>query len=194
MRLLFSFGASSDVSEAMLSRFTPATPEALLMEPLLPVAEPPGVWGGVGPKVYEPAAAMDGTLLMEGVGLFMAGGAFWSGGWAKLDCVAALEADMLRAGEAGRAGFVKGDADGAGGGAIEPLLLAGFEGCLEIAGTAGAAVGVACGVEAAEFARATEIGVGVCRTVLTGWCTVPSSPGAKHNAEQKPSEEVINSV
>lgn len=82
MRLLFSFGASSEVSDATLSRFTPVTgtPDALLIEPLWPVADPPGVCGGVkrgtGPEAFEPAAAMDGTLLMEGVGLFMAGGAF----------------------------------------------------------------------------------------------------------------------
>lgn len=56
-------------------------------------------------------------------------------------------------------------------------------------------MGVAWGVEAAELALPTEIGVGVCRTVLgAGWCTVPSSPGANDSAEQKPSEEVINNV
>lgn len=103
---------------------------------------------------------------------------------------------MLRAGEAGRAALVKGEAEGAGGGAIElPLFGGGLEGCLGRAGTAGAAVGVAWGVEAAEFALATEMGVGVCRTVFgAGWCTVPSSPGANDKAEQKPSEDVIRSV
>jgi hypothetical protein len=35
-----------------------------------------------------------------------------------------------------------------------------------MAGTAGTVVGVACGVEAAEFALATEMGVGVCRAIL----------------------------
>lgn len=35
-----------------------------------------------------------------------------------------------------------------------------------MAGTVGTVVGVACGVEAAEFALATEMGVGVCRAIL----------------------------
>jgi hypothetical protein len=122
MRLRFSRLGSSEVSGATLSRFTPAT--APKLEPLL-LLGPPGVCGGVnkgkGPDVPEPAAVIEGTLLIEGVGLFITGGAFWSGGCAKLDCVAALEADMLRAGEAGRAGCEKGDGEGAGGGAIVPL-------------------------------------------------------------------------
>lgn len=80
MRLLFSLLPSSEVSEATLSRLTPATtPEALLIEPLLWLG-PPGVWGGVtkgkAPDAPEPAAVIEGTLLMEGVGLFMTGGAF----------------------------------------------------------------------------------------------------------------------
>lgn len=123
MRLRFSLlpFASSDVSEATLSRLTPATtPDALLIDPLLLWPDPPGVCGGVTRgKAPEPAAVIEGTLLIEGVGLFMAGGAFWSGGWAKL---AALDADMLRAGDAGRAGCEKGEGDGAGGGAIVPLF------------------------------------------------------------------------
>jgi len=167
MRLRFSRLGSSELSDATLSRLTPATAPGF--EPLL-LLGPPGVCGGVnkgrGPDAPEPAAVMEGTLLMEGVGLFITGGAFWSGGCAKLDCVAALEADMLRAGETGRAGCENGDGEGAGGGAIVPLLLDWFEGCLAIAGTAGAVVGVACGVEAAEFALATEMGVGVCRAML----------------------------
>lgn len=80
--------------------------------------------------------------------------------------MAALEADMLRAGETGRAGCEKGEAEGAGGGAIVPLLFDWFDGCRAIAGTAGTVVGVACGVEAAELALATEMGVGVCRAML----------------------------
>ena len=58
------------------------------------------------------------------------------------------------------------------------------------------AVGVGCGVEAVEFAFATEIGVGVCFALLAvlAWYGVPSSPGAKVRAEQKPSEDVIRSV
>jgi hypothetical protein len=84
--------------------------------------------------------------------------------------VAALEADMLRAGETGRAGWEKGDGDGAGGGAIVPLLLFDwFESWRAIiAGIAGIVVGVACGVDAAELALATEMGVGVCRAMLGG--------------------------
>lgn len=50
----------------------------------------------------EPAAARDGSELIDGVGLFMTGGAFWSGTRAKLASVAMLEADMLLAGLAGR--------------------------------------------------------------------------------------------
>jgi hypothetical protein len=78
---------------------------------------------------------------------------------------------MLRAGETGRAGWENGEGDGAGGGAIVPLLLLLFdwlEGCRAIAGTAGIVVGVACGVDAAELALATEMGVGVCRAMLGG--------------------------
>jgi hypothetical protein len=162
---------SSELSDAILSRLTPAT---TLSVELLLLLGPPGVWGGVykgrGPEAPDPAAVMEGTLLIEGVGLFMTGTAFWSGTCAKLDCVAALEADMLRAGETGRAGWEKGDGDGAGGGAIVPLLLFDwFESWRAIiAGTAGIVVGVACGVDAAELALATEMGVGVCRAMLGG--------------------------
>lgn len=171
MRLRFSRLGSSGISDATLSRFTPATAIAPRLWPLL-LLGPPGVCGGVNkgrePDGPEPAAVVEGTLLITGVGLFITGGAFWSGGCAKLDCVAALEADMLRAGEAGRAGCENGDGEGAGGGAIVLLLFDWFEGCLAIAGTAGTVVGVACGVEVAEFALATEIGVGVCRAMLGG--------------------------
>lgn len=77
MRLRFSLLLSSEVSEATLSRLTPATaPEVTLLLAL----GPPGVCGGVnkgkGPALLEPAAVMEGTLLMDGVGLFMTGGAF----------------------------------------------------------------------------------------------------------------------
>jgi hypothetical protein len=139
---------SSELSDATLSRLTPAT---TLKVELLLLLDPPGVCGGVnkgrGPEALEPAAVMEGTLLIEGVGLFMTGTAFWSGTCAKLDCVAA-----------------------AGGGAIVPLLLFDwFESWRAIiAGTAGIVVGVACGVDAAELALATEMGVGVCRAMLGG--------------------------
>lgn len=111
-------------------------------------------------ETFEPAAVMDGMLLMEGVGLFMTGSGFWSGGCAKL---AELEADMLRAGEAGRAGCEKGEGDGAGGGAIVLLLLWFEDWRAIVAGSAGTVVGVACGVEVAELALATEMGAGVWR-------------------------------
>jgi hypothetical protein len=71
-------------------------------------------------ETFEPAAVMEGMLLIDGVGLFMAGGGFWSGGWAML---VVLEADMLRAGDAGRAGCENGEGEGAGGGAIALLML-----------------------------------------------------------------------
>lgn len=66
----------------------------------------------------EPAAASEGMELNDGVGLFMTGGAFWSGTRAKLASVAMLEADMLRAGLAGLpptdpGTLVKGDGDAA---------------------------------------------------------------------------------
>jgi hypothetical protein len=68
---------SSELSEAMLSRLTPAT---TLKVELLLLLGPPGVCGGVnsgkGPEAPEPAAVMEGTLLIEGVGLFMTGTAF----------------------------------------------------------------------------------------------------------------------
>jgi hypothetical protein len=61
----------------MLSRLTPATTPKV---ELLLWLGPPGVCGGVnkgrGPEAPEPAAVMEGTLLMEGVGLFMTGTAF----------------------------------------------------------------------------------------------------------------------
>jgi hypothetical protein len=31
-------------------------------------------------ETFEPAAVIEGMLLMEGVGLFMTGSGFWSGG------------------------------------------------------------------------------------------------------------------
>ena len=60
----------------------------------------------------DPAAATEGIALNDGVGLFMAGSAFWSGTRAKLASVAMLEADMLRAGDAGRAEKVDGEPAG----------------------------------------------------------------------------------
>ena len=66
---------------------------------------------------------------------------------------------------------MKGDGEGAGGGAIVPLLMGGFDDCRDIGwGIAGAvaAVGVACGVDAAELALPIEIGVGVCLDTAAG--------------------------
>jgi hypothetical protein len=82
----------------------------------------------------EPAAATDGSEVRLGAGLFIAGGAFWSGARAKLDSVAILDADMLRAGDAGRGADVKGEGDGCaiGGGAGVALCE---EGWRAIAGT-----------------------------------------------------------
>jgi hypothetical protein len=108
---------------------------------------------------------MEGMLLIDGVGLFIAGGGFWSGGCAKL---VVLEADMLRAGEAGRAGCENGEGDGAGGGAIVLLLLWFEDWRAIIAGSAGTVVGVACGVDVAELALATEMGAGVWRGAFGG--------------------------
>lgn len=84
----------------------------------------PGVWGGVKSGippafVFEPVAAIGGMALIDGVGLFMAGGAFWSGARAKLASVPILEADMLLAGEAGRTTEANGDCDGFAGPTLE---------------------------------------------------------------------------
>ena len=87
---------------------------------------------------------------------------------------------MLRAGEAGRIEGVNGDGDWAGyaagsdGGALFEIevddgrAIDGIGGCASVAEVA---VGVACGVDAAEFAFATEIGAGVCLSLLCdgGW-------------------------
>lgn len=123
----------------------------------------------------DPAAAREGMELNDGVGLFMTGGAFWSGTRAKLASVAMLDADMLRAGLAGLpptdpGTLVKGDGDAAatGGGAgvaleIGGLLLDAGRGMGGTEPCVGAAepVGVGCGVDAAEFAFATDIGAGL---------------------------------
>lgn len=70
--------------------------------------------GSDDPGLDEPAAASEGKGVMDGVGLFITGGAFWSGTRAKLASVAMLETDMLLAGLAGRpptqpAAVTKGD-------------------------------------------------------------------------------------
>jgi len=147
----------------------------------------------------EPAAAIDGMELRLGVGLFIAGGAFWSGARAKLASVATLEVDMLLVGDAGCADVVNGD-----GGGLDPAeSLFCDVCCLSTAGSAVAwagmgcaAVGVAWGVDVAEFALTADIGVGVCLApvVTGGGHTVPSSPGAKVRTEQKPSDEVMSNV
>ena len=68
---------------------------------------------GIPPPVPDPDAATDGREVRDGVGLFIAGGAFWSGARAKLlASVATLETDMLRAGDSGRAAGVKGEGEG----------------------------------------------------------------------------------
>lgn len=127
-----------------------------------------------GRFAIDPAAATDGREVILGVGLFITGGAFWSGTRAKLASVVMLEVDMLRAGETGLGADAKGEGDGFG------RVGAGVfccDGCRGSDGAKGAeigaevAVGVACGVDAAEFAFATEIGCGACRGVLAagGW-------------------------
>lgn len=83
---------------------------------------------------------------------------------------------MLRAGDAGRAAGVKGEGDGFGFVSGAVLDTDGWRG---IDGTGGGnapaelaeeAVGVAWGVEAAEFALGTEIGAGVCLSLFAeGW-------------------------
>ena len=98
---------------------------------------------------------------------------------------------MLRAGEAGRMLGVKGEGDGFGGSGTE-----GWRGTDGTPDSGAGAVGVACGVEAAELALATEMGAGVCFSLRDEgwWYTLPNSPGEKVRAEQKPSDEVMRRV
>lgn len=80
---------------------------------------------------------------------------------------------MLRAGDAGRCrSGGKGDGEGAFIGPGVPVLELCRWWCVTVgclSSPAELAVGVACGVEAAEFALATEIGVGVCFVLAGGW-------------------------
>lgn len=94
----------------------------------------------------EPAAASPGTDPMEGVGLFMTGGGFWSGTLAKLASVAILDCDMLLAGDAGR-----------------PLLRTGCAGNGDGDAACRAGVGWALGGLLVEGARAG--GADACDTV-----------------------------
>ena len=89
-----------------------------------------------------------------------------------------LEADILRAGLAGLAAGVKGEGEGL---VFIPAIVAVDADCWRgIDGTGGGntpppefaeeAVGVACGVDAAELAFGTEIGAGVWRSLRAeGW-------------------------
>lgn len=130
----------------------------------------------------DPVAATEGIDDMDGVGLFITNVAFWSGARAKLASVLMLEADILLAGEAGRpdaalTAAVKGDGDGLKKPAAVPADAEGWRGTAgTVGGPAGAvaAVGVACGVDAAELALAlaTEMGAGVClvaAVAVGGW-------------------------
>ena len=60
----------------------------------------------------EPAAAIDGIPLTVGVGLLIMTPFAWSGTRANEVSVAMLDVDILLAGEAGRAAFVKGEGEG----------------------------------------------------------------------------------
>lgn len=106
IRLRFSrpWSSCSDVLLTLDSRFrvVAAKLALVLVAPLVWFC--PGVCGGVksGTADDEPAAASDGTELIDGVGLFITGGGFWSGTRAKLASVAMEDADMLLAGLAGR--------------------------------------------------------------------------------------------
>ena len=89
------------------------------------------------------------------------------------DCVATEQAELERAGLAGGTGPV---------GAVDAgVVLTGGETCVEV----GKDVVFEAGVLAFAVLWLIETGP-VC-----GW---PSSPGAKERVEQKPSEELINSV
>ncbi len=125
------------------------------------------------PPALEPVAAIGGRELIDGVGLFITGGAFWSGARAKLASVPMLDADMLRAGDAGLTGAENGEGEGLSCGGlleIDDLRGRGSNGGGGATEFAEVAVGVACGVEAAELALLTEIGAGVCFSLLAeGW-------------------------
>lgn len=140
------------------------------------------------PTGPEFVAAIPGMDDMEGVGASPAPGA-------NDDAVAMLETELLLVGLPGRAGTKElGDAG-------KPA-----EGCL--------AIGGAVAVDAPGILDVVGVGVGVewfddCEAVVlivegVWWCTrceasgpvyfSPNSPGENVKAEQKPSEELINSV
>lgn len=141
-----------------------------------------GVHIGICPTGPELAAATPGTALIDGVCWLRA--TFGSGPGANEDCVATDEADMERAGLAGRAGA---NEDGEAGKAEPEPELEGF-------GTGGAEawVGVGVGVDWFDVVVVVLIDVGWC--FAGPGCTCPNSPGANVRQEQKPSEDVIRSV
>jgi hypothetical protein len=137
-------------------------------------------------------AAKLGTEDIAGVGAFIEVGSPALG--ANDVAVAMLETELLRVGLPGLAG-------------TKELGEAGnpAEGCLCIGGAVAVAVtdmlplvGVGVGVETFDCVAVVLIAAGVCCCRL--WVArgpvyfSPSSPGANVTAEQKPSEDVINSV
>lgn len=120
----------------------------------------------------EPAATFEGTAPIDGVGLLTT--CLGSDSLARLASVAMLEADMLRAGLAGRilaslcTAAAKGEGDAAAFGWMgvgcmipEPLLVAECRGAPGTHAAAAIPVGVGWGVEVAdELAFDTEIGAG----------------------------------
>ena len=196
---LFFLGETfSSRSDSLSRRGRPDAParpltELLALWVLWPWA---GVRGGVNigtpPTGPELVAARPGTADIDGVGAFMTPMSPAPG--ANDDAVAMLETELLRVGLPGLAGTNElGDAG-------KPA-----EGCLVIGGAVAVAavgmlevVGVGVGVEWLEARDATVSIEGVC-VCLVSFAVgpvylSPSSPAAKVNDEQNPSEEVINNV
>lgn len=185
-----SLGASSfsdSLSRLPLSIvLTPLTELAALCVPPPPCVPGIGVCGGVHmgipPTGAEFAAATPGTAPIEGVCWLSV--TFGSGPGAKEPCVATDEADMERAGLAGRTGAnEEGEAGKAGPPEFECLAFVGPEAC----------VGVGVGVDWLDVVAAVVL-------IELGWlfggpgCTCPSSPGGKVRHEQNPSDDVMRRV
>lgn len=153
---------------------------------------------GTWPTGPELAAARPGIEPMLGVGALKTVESLAAG--ANDEAVAMLETELLLVGLPGRAGTKElGDAGKAAGGCLAGAVAVTDAGMLEV-------VGVGVGVEWFDDCEAAVLMEGVwwCRDWLALALTLavargpvyfsPSSPGAKVNDEQKPSDEVMSRV